>query len=273
MRRAGRHTHRHSIRFALSAAAACGGQDATPVAAPTPDLLVTVRQGAVSAPDSVAAGWLKLRVEEDGTGHILVVFRLPDSAALGDVAAFLAALDTAGATPATGLALGGPEIGDTGEVVIQLTKGRYLLGCVTRGPDRHRHASTGEAKMMRVTEGTSPAPRATQNVPMVDFAYIVPERWTAGAHLLRVENRGRQDHQLRLVRLRDGSSMTTWMHAGEPDQHVVPVAGVARLGPGAVAYLPVELPRGGYLLYCLIPDPASGRPHVEMGMLRSIQVE
>ena len=108
---------------------------------------------------------------------------------------------------------------------------------------------------------------------MVDFAYIVPERWAAGSHMLRVQNRGRQDHQLRLVRLREGSSVTTWMNAGEPDQHVVPVAGVARLGAGAVAYLPVELPRGGYLLYCLIPDPVSGRPHIERGMLRSIQVE
>ncbi len=108
---------------------------------------------------------------------------------------------------------------------------------------------------------------------MVDFAYIVPERWAAGAHMLRVENRGRQDHQLRLMRLRDGSSVTTWMNAEAPDQHVVPVAGVARLGAGGVAYLPVELPRGAYLLYCLIPDPASGRPHVAMGMLRSIQVE
>ena len=258
---------------ALGATTACDRQDAAPVAAPGPDLLVSVRHGAVSAPDSVAAGWLKLRVEEDGTGHILVVFRLPESMTDGDVAAFLAALDTARATPPPALALGGPEIGDTGDVVIQFTRGRYLLGCVTRGRDGHRHASTGEARAIRVTEGANAAPRPTGEVPMVDFADVIPERWTAGSHLLRVQNRGRQDHQLRLVRLRAGSTVMTWMNAERPNQHAVPVAGLARMGPGAVAYLPVELIPGRYILFCLVADPATGRPHVEMGMLRSIEIE
>jgi uncharacterized cupredoxin-like copper-binding protein len=53
----------------------------------------------------------------------------------------------------------------------------------------------------------------------------------------------------------------------------VSVAGVARLGPGAVAYLPVELPPGTYVLYCLTPDAASGRPHIQLGMFRAIEVE
>jgi len=258
---------------ALSAAAGCGRPDAAPVTGPAHDLLVTLRDGAVSAPDSVPAGWRRLRVEEDGNGHILVVFRLPESMTDGEVPAFLAALDTARATPPPALALGGPEIGDTGAVVIQFTEGRYLLGCVTRGRDGHRHASTGEARTIRVTEGASAAPRATMEVPMTEFAYPVPERWTAGSHMLRVENRGRQDHQLRLVRLRPGSTLATWMNADAPNQHAVPVAGVARMGPGAVAYLPVELPPGRYILFCLVPDQASGRPHIEMGMVREIQTE
>ena len=63
------------------------------------------------------------------------------------------------------------------------------------------------------------------------------------------------------------------MNADGSDDIATPVAGVARLGPGAVAYLPVELPAGAYVAYCLIIDPASGREHVEMGMLRAIQVE
>ncbi|HEY9518187.1 MAG TPA: hypothetical protein VIQ98_02975 [Gemmatimonadales bacterium] len=272
-------SHRATLIFrlttlcALSAAAGGARRGAATVASPAPDLLVTVRTGTVSAPDSVAAGWLRLRVEEDGNGHILVVFRLPESAIDSDVPGFLAALDTARATPPPALALGGPEIGDTGEVVIQFTRGRYLLGCVTRGGDGHRHASTGEARTIRVTEGASAAPRATVEVPMTEFAYVVPERWTAGSHMLRVENRGRQDHQLRLARLRAGSTVTAWMNAEKPNEHAVPVAGVARMGPGTVAYLPVELIPGRYILFCLVPDPATGRPHVTMGMLRSIQID
>ena len=48
---------------------------------------------------------------------------------------------------------------------------------------------------------------------------------------------------------------------------------MARLGPGAIAYLPVELSPGEYVLYCLVSDPATGRPHIELGMFRSIQVQ
>jgi uncharacterized cupredoxin-like copper-binding protein len=262
---------------ALSTAIA-GRLDAVRPPEPAPDLLVSVRAGAVSAPDSVTAGWTRLRVEEDGRGHILVVFRLFKTATDADLRVFLAALDTARGTPRPALALGGPEIGDTGTVVIQLTPGRYVLGCLVRGRDGHRHASTGEARLLVVTQtavASSPgkAPAATQQVGMVDFAYVGPEQWAAGSHVLRVENRGRQDHQVRLARLRPGSTLQTWLNAVDPGTHAVPVAGVARLGPGAVAYLPVQLPKGTYVLYCLVPDAATGRPHVALGMFRAILVE
>ena len=242
---------------------------------PAADLLVSVHAGSVSAPDSVTGGWTRIRVEEDGKGHILIVFKLPETVTPTEVTAFLAALDTARMTPPPAITLGGPEIGDTGEVVIQLTAGPYVLGCVSRGPDGHRHASTGgEAKEIMVTgRETAALPRGTQQVSMVDFAYLGPEQWKAGSHLLRVENRGRQDHQLRIVRLLAGSTLKDWMNADDPGTRAKPVAGVARLGPGAVAYLPVELSRGEYVLHCLVPDAASGRPHAVLGMFRAIHVE
>ena len=76
-----------------------------------------------------------MRVEEDGGGHRLVIFRLSASMSDADIRTFLAALDTANATPAPALALGGPEVGDTGDVIVQLVPGRYVLGCVRRGGD------------------------------------------------------------------------------------------------------------------------------------------
>lgn len=258
---------------------ACAPQEADSVTAPDHDVLVSVGDGAVTAPDTVSAGWTRVRVEEDGEGHILVIFRLPEETTDGEVAAFLGALDTAVATPRPAVALGGPEIGDTGEVIVELTPGRYVLGCVRRGSDGHRHASAGEAGSMVVRMPPAGAtvrnepPDGTQEVPMADFAYPGPDRWSAGSHLLRVENRGRQDHQLRIARLRAGSSLREWMSAEDPGAHVEPVAGVARLGPGMTAYLPVELARGTYVLHCLIADPASGRMHVELGMFRQVLVD
>jgi hypothetical protein len=177
-------------------------------------------------------------------------------------------------------------MGDAGEVIVELLPGRYVLGCVSRGKDRHRHAATGEAKLVVVVAdpargtpdahaapGRATAPVMTQEVRMVDFAYVGPDRWRAGRHVLGVRNVGPQDHQLRLVRLRPGSTLQSWATADDPDAHATDVAGVARTGAGRVAYLEVELPPGDYVAYCLIPDPRTRKPHVELGMLRAIRVE
>lgn len=91
--------------------------------------------------------------------------------------------------------------------------------------------------------------------------------------MLRVSNQGRQDHQLRLVRLHAGATLNDFMSAADPDSISTAIAGVSRIGPGAMAYLPVRLPAGSYIAYCLISDPASHKLHVELGMLRLIQVE
>ncbi|MEO7521459.1 MAG: hypothetical protein ABIW79_06540, partial [Gemmatimonas sp.] len=142
----------------------------------------------------------------------------------------------------------------------------------------HRHASSGESKVVVVLQTSvdstiASPPRSTQVVRMMDFAYAGPEHWSSGSHVLRIENAGRQDHQMRLVRLKAGSSIKDWMTADDPDTQGTAVAGIARMGSAEVAYLPVELLAGSYVIYCLVTDPATRRPHIELGMLRSIQVE
>jgi hypothetical protein len=67
--------------------------------------------------------------------------------------------------------------------------------------------------------------------------------------------------------------LSDWLEAEEPGDVATSVAGLARLGPGQAAYLPVDLPPGRYVMHCLVADPASGQPHVELGMLRAIEVE
>jgi hypothetical protein len=252
----------------------CGEKTPPAIPPPAAGLMVSIQGGVMTAPDSIRPGWTHLRVVEDGNGHILVVFRLREGA---DPVAFLTALDTASLTPDMALALGGPEIGDTGEVIIQLTPGRYILGCVRRGSNRHRHAATGESRMLVVTQapgiaGRDSAPAANQSMRLVDFAYVGPDRWRDGPQVLRVENTGNQDHQLRLVQLPPGTTATEWMNAEDPGEIGTPVAGVARMGPGTIAYLPLDLSGGTYVAYCLITDPGSGREHVLMGMMKAIQV-
>ncbi|HKS06128.1 MAG TPA: hypothetical protein VJR92_07415 [Gemmatimonadaceae bacterium] len=248
----------------------------SPRNAPAADLTVSVRSGNIAAPDSIAPGWTRVRVEEDGVGHIVVAFRLPNATTDADVAKFLAALDTTATTPPSGVAMGGPEIGDTADVVVNLTPGRYVFGCVSRDASGHRHASIGEAKSFVVTSAAiAPAraapPVATHELRMTEFTYAGIDTWRAGAQNIRILNVGKQDHQLRLVRLNPGSTLEQWVV--EPEQHGTPVVGVARMGPGEVVYMPADLPPGNYIAYCLIPDAATKRAHVEIGMLKPIQVQ
>lgn len=242
------------------------------------DVMVTVRAGAITAPDSVQPGWTSVHVEEANDTHIVVFFRLPATVTAAEVTAFVAALDTAPTTPHPGVAIGGSEIGARGDVLLHLTPGVYVIACVRRGGDGHRHASNGEFRLLRVrpyttaTSGDTVPPQAAHDVRMVDFAYVGPDDWTAGTQWLRIVNTGTQDHQLRLARLRDGASPRAWLAADNPDTLATTVAGMARVGPGEVAYLPVVLTRGTYIAYCLVGDVATHRPHVELGMLRIIEV-
>jgi hypothetical protein len=272
--------------IALVVAAACGPRDAPradaadgePAEQVAEPVLVRVDAGSITAPDTIAPGWRLVRVEEDGAGHIPVIFLLQDSASTPDIWSFLRELDEGVDTPGQALALGGPEVGDSGEVFIRFTPGRYLLGCVIRGDDGHRHALTGEARMIVVLDvppaaGADAPPEASYPVRMIDFAYMGPEDWEAGPQVLRVDNAGQQDHQLRIARLKKGSTMRDWLYAEEPNEHATNIAGVARMGSGVVAYLPVDLTPGEYVIYCLVPDKDSGKPHRMLGMLRAIHVK
>lgn len=252
-------------------------ETAPPIGVEPPTLTVAIQPGKMLAPATARPGWVRLRVSEDSTPHIVVAFRLPATASDADLAAFRAAVDTTPITPSPGVAIGGAEIGAQGDVIVQMIPGRYLLACLTRGEDGHRHLQAGEFAILTIPPATVAdssviAPRATQVIGLVDFAYVGPEQWTAGEQLVRVENTGTQDHQLRLVRLREGASLQTWMAAENPDSVGTVVAGMARVGPGEAAYLPVDLTPGDYVAYCLVADRATGRPHIMLGMLRSIQV-
>ncbi len=242
-----------------------------------PDIAIDVGDGTLTMPDTITAGWQRVRVTETGATHIVVFFRLPAESSDSSIQQFLNALDSTANTPAPAVALGGPEIGTVGDVVLQITPGRYVVACVARRDANHRHASAGEARTviaMDVADGvvrSNPVP--TVQVDMIDFAYTGQQTWPSGPQLIRVVNNGTQDHQLRIARVADGVTLRQIMEADDPTSMITGVAGVARMSAGQEARLPVDLAPGNYLLSCLVADPKSLRPHVELGMVRMVRVE
>ncbi len=258
-----------------------GAQRAAPLTAPTaswlPSLPVTVRPGAIEAPDSIGSGWTRLHLVKEKGRHVVVLFRLRDGTS---PAAFLAALDTARMTPSTGAAVGGPEVVSAAEVVMDLAPGRYVVACMVRDtPDAKRHLVLGESKVIIVVPNraarrtTAKPPSASAQVHMLDFAYRTPDRWKRGAQWVRVSNEGKEDHLVLIARLRDGVTLREWASAKATDTVATPLTGVSRTSPGGVVYLPLAFSRGRYVLYCRIPHAATGTLHEKLGMFKEITVE
>lgn len=254
-------------------------------------VVISIRGGALSAPTSIASGWHRLHVDATTGSHIVVAYRVPASADAADIAALMAVIDSARATPAYAHALGGVEGAKGGDVIIAFTPGRYVLACLSRGDDEHRHAAKGEYATVTVadsgTDATShaPEPQATAQLGLVDFAYTGPDTWTAptsantgdtaaatALHMLRVENTGKQDHQVRIERLLHGTSLRAWLTTEDHNTMSEYVGGIARMGTSAVVYLPMRLAPGTYVIYCLVPDAVTRAPHIEKGMLRALTV-
>jgi hypothetical protein len=249
------------VRRALVGAVAvlaCGGAERVPAASSVPDAdVVPVRAevGSIAIADTLTGGWRRVRVIEDSAGHILVFYRVVGS-------------DT--------VALGGPEVGDSAEVLLNFEPGPHLVRC-RRRQDGAMHSENGEQRAFVVSAPATapelpPPPTATVTIDMHDFAYTGPERWPAGRNVIRVDNVGQEDHQVRLARLLDGVKLLTWLTDTSGLRTDSTVAGMARIGRGQRAYFEATLTPGTYVVYCLIPS-ADGTPHLERGMVRQITVQ
>jgi hypothetical protein len=236
---------------------------------------VVFSDGKVKARDTIPAGWTRLEMVTSTLNHAPALFRVPANITRKNLAAFATAVDTAAGTPAGALAMGGRIAGDNGQVIVNLKPGKYVLTCLTREDDGHRHGIRGESRIIVVTgasrTNTAP-PRARVSMQMTDFAYSGPERWPAGSYLVRVENIGRQDHQFRVARLPAGLSFEKLVRSDDPRSLVKAVTGLGRMGPG-VTYLPVQLPPGRYVLFCLVHDPRTHLTHNKLGMYKAISVQ
>lgn len=267
---------RFGARLALLvlAAAGCASEKPTP---PSPPSLavVSMRDGKLQAPDTLPAGTIRFRLARaDSVGHNLVVFALGGNAVAED---FARSLDLATETPVPATARGGaeapPAAGDTAEVYITLEPGRYLLGCMVRGFASTRHVAAGEWQLLTVIPASAEAPpAATIELGLADFAFQAEERWPAGDQIIRVSNIGTQEHIVLFARIEPGHTVQQWIAAAGDAPWSHDLGGVSRLGPGRTVLLPLRLEPGRYILTCLFVDPKSGRPHVELGMLREIVV-
>jgi hypothetical protein len=121
-------------------------------------------------------------------------------------------------------------------------------------------------------------PRTVGTLALRDFAFDLRlPRDFSGRGTIAIPNRGRAFHEVSLVRIQPGHTQGEVLRlikegqdSPPPWASIVELLGV--LGPKRTAYVRVGLRPGRYVALCLIDDPASGRLHADLGMIRTFDV-
>jgi hypothetical protein len=176
---------------------------------------------------------------------------------------------------------GGPGVVDADgsqQVTVYLKPGRYFLFCVVPDEQGVPHIAHGMIAPLEVVAAANEAsePQASIAVQMVDFAFALPADVKAGKQTWKVVAAGQQPHEMSLIKLAEGKTiadMQAWMHAPTGAPPFTNVGGLQAVNRGETAYLHLDLTPGTYVALCHVPDPASGKQHMELGMIVPFVVE
>jgi uncharacterized cupredoxin-like copper-binding protein len=159
-------------------------------------------------------------------------------------------------------------------VVALVVAGLALAGCSSSSK-----TSGGTLPTSGTPSTTKLAPAALPHVTVTarDFAFTIPPIIPSGYVDITLVNKGKQDHQLQLVKLGDSTydafkkaAVTT--DIGAMSKNAVFVGGPNDAAPGASTTATVKLDPGLYAIACFIPG-ADGKPHAAHGMIGEVQAE
>jgi hypothetical protein len=232
-------------------------------------------------PGDISAGLLSLTMVNDGMEpHHAQVVKLNDDTS---VEQFTAALPQGEAaifplvTFRGGPGLVGP--GAQSSVFLNLEEGTYVLLCFVASPDGVPHLAKGMVLPFMVSAGSgdmAEAPQPDLTITMKDFSFELPETVSAGPQIWEINNLGPQIHELMIVQPADGMTqedITAFLQTNEGEPPFIPLGGMQALSTGETGWMQLDLEAGDYIIICFVPDPASGIPHANLGMIMPLTVE
>jgi uncharacterized cupredoxin-like copper-binding protein len=165
-------------------------------------------------------------------------------------------------------------------VAVDLAPGNYAFLCFIAGADGVPHIAKGMVAPLEVTEPATAGelPEGDAEVAAKDFSFEPPDRLSAGTQTVTLTNDGPQPHEAALVRLNEGTTVEdiqAIIASGEPPSGPPPwvsAGGSTAIMPGDQTTMTLELQAGEYAFVCFVPDPASGKPHIDLGMIAPLTV-
>lgn len=274
---------------AICALAACGTDDDPTTAAPSAagqpspraasatEVAVVATDHSFAMPARIGAGLVTFSLDNQGQHvHHAQLVRLNPGASLDAATAAARGGDWEALARHTVVA-GGVGIvtpGARAAATLALSPGTYLLFCGIPDGEGVPHATHGMVQAFTVTDdtgaGAATAPATVGQVTLTEFAFELPADLDG---TVAVTNAGGQEHEMLLFQMAPGASLEAVLGSlfsppAEGPPPGLPAGGVQALAPGQTAYLALgSLDPGTYALACFIPDPDTGTPHLELGMV------
>jgi hypothetical protein len=234
---------------------------------------------------SVAAGSVSITLTNEGKeSHQAQIGRLASGATFEQIVAALQQPNPSAAFQLMTF-VGGPTNvppGGEGTVSAVLEPGKHIIVCFLRGADNVPHFAKGMVAQFDVT-GTAAGgslPSAGAELTLQDFAFVGLDSLPAGEQVVHVTNKGPQAHEAAVVKLTGGATVEDILKiatsSGPAPSGPPPwqdAGGVAAFAPGEDGNVTVNLQPGDYAFICSVPDPATGKPHFQLGMVGALKVQ
>jgi uncharacterized cupredoxin-like copper-binding protein len=268
----------NAAKGADSTAAAAAAVPAAPVV-----YTITAKDFSFDAPDTITAGMVTLKLVNQGPElHHVQLLRLSDGKTAADLSEGLKHMKPTDAPPPWVHDVAGPNApvpGAESSITEQLEPGTYAIVCFIPGADKVPHAMKGMVRALTVLPASgaaAPAPTADVTVTLTDYAWEITPAITAGKHILRLENKAAQSHEMFIAQLEPGkkaADLATWVENMKGPPPGKPMGGISGMAAGDVVYLPVDLAPGEYGIFCFLPDSKDGKMHIAHGMMTQITVK
>jgi hypothetical protein len=257
------------------------GSTTTAAPAAVTSMDITAKEYTFDGPNSVQEGYVKVNLTNAGQqDHQAQFLRLKDGKTLQEFAA-------AGAADPTGLQAllltdGGGGVNaikpGTEHGVNKLRAGNWLMVCFVPAPDGVPHLAKGMIRPFVVAPppSTAAAPSATATVSAKNYSFTLPT-FKAGTTTIEFKNTATdQVHEMTLVKMAAGKTLAdAKAFFAKPPTGPPPfesAGGAPGIGPGDTAWADLTLTAGTYVAMCHVPDPASKKEHLALGMIQEFKV-
>ncbi len=236
-----------------------------------PEVTIEFSDAGLAVPEEIPSGVVAVSVKNTSAEpQDLALIRLREGQTLEE---FTSAMGEGEEVFLSVAFLGGQGVmpGATQREVFDLQSGTYVVGNFGAEPALLTSFEAG-------TRSGASAPSAEYQVDLLDYAFAMPAEIKAGPHLWQIANKGKQVHNIAILKLDEGVTAQDLVEATSAGEELDGAEWVTMfwspVGAGERAWNTLDLAPGTYAVVCFMSDlgSESAKMHLELGMVHTLTV-